>query len=332
MQYHTLSLLQNGYTVSLIGYTGTPLIHPLEEASQQQKQLHVIRVQPSTPWKFLTQTKVFKPVYYLVRLMELIRVLGYALLQMMMHSNNGVDCLLVQNPPSIPSLVLSYFFCYFYGATLIIDWHNLGFTMLTDLKETHWIRRLAYRYEQYMSQKADGHLCVTKAMKQFLHQTFHLISDEDDSSSSSSSSRSRIKVLYDRPPSFFRRTTSNERIDLMNRLDATTNASNNNNTILPSTFPAKDLLVNQANQQNQQRTALVISSTSWTPEEDFHILLEALIKLDHILTTATSNHATTTFPKVAVVVTGKGPQKSMYQKQILQLRPTLSKVTIDTMW
>jgi hypothetical protein len=168
-------LLQDGCKVSLIGYTGTPLIAPLEEAASKRRQLHVTRVQPWTPWKVLRQTKVLKPFYYLPRSMELIRVLNYALIQMMAGADSdGIDCLLVQNPPSIPSLIISYLFCWLHGSTLIIDWHNLGFTMLTDVKESHWIRKLAYRYELYFSHRADGHLYVTKAMQQFLHQTFIL--------------------------------------------------------------------------------------------------------------------------------------------------------------
>lgn len=326
MQYHTLSLLQDGCKVSLIGYTGTPLIAPLEEAASKQQQLHVIRVQPWTPWKVLRQTKVLKPFYYLLRFMELIRVLTYALFQMMAGADSdGIDCLLVQNPPSIPSLLLSYLFCRWYGSTLIIDWHNLGFTMLTDLKESHWIRKLAYRYEMYFSQRADGHLCVTKAMEQFLRQSFHL----DSSSPSSNEKSAIIQVLYDRPPSFFCRTNSTERVDLMNRLDIA-NKDKKDSVLLPSTFPAKDLTTSFPRQRDQQqRCALIISSTSWSPEEDFHILLDSLKKLDQkILREANQQN----FPRVAVVVTGKGPQKSMYENEILRVRPSLTKVTIDTMW
>jgi len=321
MQYHTLSLLQDGCKVSLIGYTGTPLIAPLEEAASKRRQLYVIRVQPWTPWKVLRRTKVLKPFYYLLRFMELIRVLTYALIQMTTGADSdGIDCLLVQNPPSIPSLILSYLFCWFHGSTLIIDWHNLGFTMLTDLKESHWIRKLAYRYELYFSHRADGHLCVTKAMERFLRQTFHL-----ESSSSSRKRSAIIQVLYDRPPSFFRRTTSTERVDLMNRLDTTNKEQKDR--VLPSTFPAKDLTKPFPQQRGQQqRTALIISSTSWSPEEDFHILLDSLRKLDQNVRETNQQH----FPRIAVVVTGKGPQKSMYENEILRLRPLLTKV--DTMW
>ena len=45
MQYHTLSLLQNNFKVTLIGYTGTPLLSTL----QTHQNLTTIRFHPYTP-------------------------------------------------------------------------------------------------------------------------------------------------------------------------------------------------------------------------------------------------------------------------------------------
>jgi beta-1,4-mannosyltransferase len=92
----------------------------------------------------------------------------------------------------------------------------------------------------------------------------------------------------------------------MNRLD---NAKKEQKAcLLPSTFPAKDLTKPFLQQRGQQqRTALIISSTSWSPEEDFHILLDSLRRLDQIVRETNQQH----FPRIAVVVTGKGPQKSL---------------------
>ncbi|GMF44092.1 unnamed protein product [Phytophthora fragariaefolia] len=60
---------------------------------------------------------------------------------------------------------------------------------------------------------------------------------------------------------------------------------------------------------------MVISSTSWTADEDFGILLTAL----EILDKRTSSLSVSEFPNLLVVVTGKGPQKEMYLEKIRQL-------------
>lgn len=67
------------------------------------------------------------------------------------------------------------------------------------------------------------------------------------------------------------------------------------------------------------RPVLLVSSTSWTPDEDFGILLEALRLYEkHAKTTFASDqhHA---FPKLMVVVTGKGPLKEKYMKDVITL-------------
>ncbi|KAJ4300117.1 mannosyltransferase [Collariella sp. IMI 366227] len=59
-------------------------------------------------------------------------------------------------------------------------------------------------------------------------------------------------------------------------------------------------------------TRLLVSSTSWTPDEDFSLLLSALVQYANTTTTK----ATT--PLLAVI-TGKGPQKEHYLSQIRDL-------------
>jgi beta-1,4-mannosyltransferase len=69
---------------------------------------------------------------------------------------------------------------------------------------------------------------------------------------------------------------------------------------------------------------LVTSSTSWTPDEDFGQLLDALVGLDKEIT----NHQLSL--KVIVVVTGKGPQKSLFVTKISRLK--LTNIAIQTLW
>ena len=66
------------------------------------------------------------------------------------------------------------------------------------------------------------------------------------------------------------------------------------------------------------RPALLISSTSWTVDEDFGLLLDALVAYDKMAT----RQANGELPNVVAVITGRGPQKNMYLQKIdsLQLR------------
>jgi beta-1,4-mannosyltransferase len=73
---------------------------------------------------------------------------------------------------------------------------------------------------------------------------------------------------------------------------------------------------------------LLVSSTSWTADEDFSILLDAL--------SAYSAQATskTHLPKLLAIITGKGPQKEYYLDKIRKLNQDkkLLNVVIQTAW
>lgn len=73
------------------------------------------------------------------------------------------------------------------------------------------------------------------------------------------------------------------------------------------------------------RTKLLVSSTSWTPDEDFNLLLEALC------TYAASSEK---LPPILAIITGKGPQKQTYLDRIASLsqQSQLKNVTISTAW
>jgi beta-1,4-mannosyltransferase len=74
------------------------------------------------------------------------------------------------------------------------------------------------------------------------------------------------------------------------------------------------------------RKRLLVSSTSWTPDEDFSVLIAALCEY--------SAEAGPHLPEIAAMITGKGPQKDMYLRKIAQLKKEgkLGKVSIDAAW
>ena len=76
------------------------------------------------------------------------------------------------------------------------------------------------------------------------------------------------------------------------------------------------------------RPALLVSSTSWTPDEDFSILLEALGQYEQRARShAQKEHDNNTLersahalPKVLVAITGKGPLKESYMRNVERLQ------------
>lgn len=74
-----------------------------------------------------------------------------------------------------------------------------------------------------------------------------------------------------------------------------------------------------------QRQAILVSSTSWTPDEDFGILLKALESYESVATAEPQ-----VYPSLLCIITGKGPQKSQYEAQIAKLQ--WRKVSIVTPW
>jgi beta-1,4-mannosyltransferase len=72
------------------------------------------------------------------------------------------------------------------------------------------------------------------------------------------------------------------------------------------------------------RPFLLVSSTSWTVDEDFSILLDALEEYN------TAADAANILPNVLCVITGKGPLLKYYEK-IIQAKD-LSHVNICTLW
>jgi beta-1,4-mannosyltransferase len=80
------------------------------------------------------------------------------------------------------------------------------------------------------------------------------------------------------------------------------------------------------------RPAVVVSSTSWTPDEDFTVLISALDEYQNLLTSASARHA---LPPLLVLVSGKGgPLLSSFVETVSQ-RETSGQwrdVTVRTTW
>jgi beta-1,4-mannosyltransferase len=74
--------------------------------------------------------------------------------------------ILVQNPPSFPTLLAATCAGKWLRAKVIVDWHNYGYSLLAlRLGDRHWLVRLARWYEFRAGRGAGAHLCVSDAMR-----------------------------------------------------------------------------------------------------------------------------------------------------------------------
>lgn len=93
--------------------------------------------------------------------------------------------------------------------------------------------------------------------------------------------------------------------------------------------PDSTLLTNKENgniSYRKDRIRLVVSSTSWTEDEDFQILLDAISQYE----SNARGQPTSKYPKLLFVITGKGPLKSHYEELISKM--TLERTRIITAW
>lgn len=283
MQYHALSIASHGGTVNLVGYVDTE-VHP------DVQQHRFINVVPIKPFPKLLQTNhrliflLIAPLKVIWQILSLYYALGYR--------TEPNKWMLVQNPPSIPTLAVAQFICFFRRTYLVIDWHNFGYSILAlRLGTNHAFVKLSERYESFFSRGATAHLAVTDAMARVLKQKWGI----------------EAIRLHDRPPKYFQPLSFEHRFAFLRRLPET---------------------AQYAEGIEKQAWRLIVSSTSWTPDEDFSILLDALV------TYSAAVEKNITLPKILAIITGKGPQKELYVSQIRRLdqENSLKNALITTTW
>ena len=175
-------------------------------------------------------------------------------------------------------------------------------------------RKIAQVYEKLVAPRADAHLTVTNAMKSFLDSDLKLAAE-------------KVRVLPDCPPHMFQPRSLAEQHALLQKIHPQLEKA------CPKSWPKYGIQSNQTlltvyengrYSPRLGRPALITSSTSWTPDEDFGILLAALMLLDAKIESEGINL------RAVVVVTGKGPEKADYEVQISKL--TLHHLAVSTIW
>lgn len=199
------------------------------------------------------------------------------------------DLLILQNPPAIPTIPICWFYCALMETQFAIDWHNYAHSLMAlSLGKNHILVRVARIIEITFGRMANNNFCVTKAMKEDLENTFAI----------------QAKVLYDRPTDEFHPITLTEKSDFLRKLAEQYDVS------IP---------------QSPKRSGFIVSSTSWTEDEDFSVLLNALQEYED-----TCEDGELNLPDLICVITGKGPLKDFYTA-IINLK-TWKHITVKTLW
>ncbi|KAJ9528520.1 hypothetical protein QJQ45_020513 [Haematococcus lacustris] len=345
MQYHTLSLShQHNARVHVVAYAGSSHLPELQRAAN------------------VCITSLREPAAWLQRLPRPLALIMKALQQVLqllwlfLVALPRPQCILVQNPPAIPTMALCWLAAVRHQAKLIIDWHNYGYTILALSQGSgHWLVSVARAYERFWGRRGHAHFCVTKAMQQELKDSWGVTAT----------------VLYDRPPAFFRRTPLPAVHALMAKLEPALHSpdfsdwlsvwqqqqppqpqqapqahdsspgpgSSQGTTLLTTATPiGQAAAAHQGSGQTgcgglqlrMDRPAVVVSSTSWTPDEDFSILLAAAQLYDTAVQAAAAATASGGLPRVLFLITGKGPQRDMYLQQLRGM--TFKHVAFRTLW
>jgi len=185
--------------------------------------------------------------------------------------------------------------CFVRNTKLVIDWHNFGYSILAlKLGDAHPLVMVSRLYETALARAGFAHFAVTDVMGKLL--------------STKLVKNAPVLSLHDRPAELFRPLAPSERIAFLSQ---------------------SPLLAEYFTPIIDGKTRLVVSSTSWTADEDFSVLLDALRSYS---ASATSSHPQ--LPELIVVITGKGPQKDFYLTKVeeLQKKDALEMVTIKTAW
>jgi len=195
------------------------------------------------------------------------------------------DVLLVQNPPAVPTLAVAWTVARLRGSRLVIDWHNLSHTVAAV--------RLG---ETHRAVKA-----LSRSERRWARRADgHLAVSRALAEWLAARYGIRAAVAYDRPAPVFTATLPSAAVALWSRLASEANLG-------------------------ADRLPLVVCPTSWTPDEDFDLLLEALERADRQLATGEPPA-----PRLAVILTGRGALRPTFEARLA--RRTFKSIAVRTHW
>ena len=176
------------------------------------------------------------------------------------------DVILVQNPPAIPTLLVVLAAARLRGARLVVDWHNLGWAVLA--------LGLGARHPSVSLARWYERVLGRRA-------DAHLCVSSALAAELTRWGMRPVTVLRDRPAARFAPLGAAARRDVRRRL-----------------LDALGL--------GGREPAIVVSPTSWTRDEDFELLLEAVRRCEALV----QGRA---FPEVLVLLTGRGARRATFE-------------------
>ncbi len=271
MRYHARALAANGVDVDLVGLEGTPLPRDITDDPRI-----TVRRLPNPRLKI--RGDLSGSPYAVAGLFDALRI-GFRLWRVLRTLPRS-DLVLVQNPPAFPTLAVSWFALRRRGVRFVIDWHNLGYTLLQlRLGRWHPAVRLARWYERRDARMVDANLCVSRGLAAFLESRFDV---------------TQAQVLYDRPASAFtpidRAERERFRLALFARLGIRANT-----------------------------VGFIVCPTSWTEDEDFDVVIEAVMRLEERIRGWEAGDAGRRFPDLVILVTGDGARRAEFERRFAGL-------------
>jgi beta-1,4-mannosyltransferase len=283
MQYHARALALNGVDVDIVGQGGTPLPKFLTDNPR-------IAIRPFGQGDLRRHAGRSKVLYGLFAAIDAVET-SIGLLVALLRIDRP-DLLLVQIPPALPSLYVARIVRRLRGARLVVDWHNLGYTVLAlQLGRRHVGVRLARWLERRAARRADAHLCVSRGIARFLTDRFKL---------------RNVHVLYDRPAAAFVPLERSEREQIRQALFS--------RLAVPRT----------------SNTGFIISPTSWTATEDFDVVIDAVRHLEDRIRGWEAGQSRRRFPDLVILVTGDGARRAEFERRFAGL--PARRVQLRTRW
>src|SRR5262245_53644015 len=281
MLYHARALAASGVDVDLVGFEGTPL--PKTIGGDPRISIH--RLNPAT----LRRGAFSGSTYAVAGLLDAVRQ-GFRLWRVLRQLPQP-NLVLVQNPPAFPTLQVTWFSLRRRGVRFVIDWHNLGFTLLRlRLGQWHPAVRLARWFERRDARRADASLCVSRGLAEFLTEKFGV---------------KAAHVMYDRPASIF----------------------------APLARPERDRYRQALFSRLGVRTAgagFIVCPTSWTEDEDFDVVIDAVVRLEDRIRGWEAAGPSRRFPDLMILVTGDGARRAEFERRFAGL--PARRIQLRTRW
>jgi beta-1,4-mannosyltransferase len=271
MRYHAHALAAHGVDVDLVGLEGTPL----PRATTDEPRITVHRIAPP---RLKIRGELSGSTYAVAGLFDAMRV-SFRLWRTL-QTLQRPDLVLVQNPPAFPTLAVSWFSLRRRGVRFVVDWHNLGYTLLQlRLGRRHPAVRLARWFERRDARRVEAHLCVSRGLAAFLESRFGV---------------KQAHVLYDRPASAFAPIEGGDRERFRQAL-----------------FSRLGI--------RATTVGFIVCPTSWTEDEDFDVAIEAVMRLEERIRGWEAGDPSRRFPELLILVTGDGERRAEFERRFAGL-------------